>query len=216
METDAQQGSIRYCEDFLQPIYTAPWDRRWAYNDARLLGRARETVLKHLQRPNVALAFMRQSANQDGYDHFLAVDAPMTDRGFYSGHGTPYLAPLWLYENGRGANLRPEYLRELLERLGCGPLDQPANAQGAFAYLYGVFWNPEYRRRFAEALRDDFPRVPWPSSVADWNLHAGWGQRLLELHLPAAPARAVLCCIGGATRPRLSSALSGTPKPVVS
>jgi predicted helicase len=82
----------------IRPYLVAPFDRRWIYYDPRVLGRARWAVMRHMLLPNLGLAFMRQSTNAGEYDHFLAVDCLVSDRVFYSRHGAPFLAPLWLHK----------------------------------------------------------------------------------------------------------------------
>ncbi len=87
---------IEFEPDLVQPYLVSPFDRRWIYYDPRLIGRARYSVLRHMLRPNLGLVFMRQSTGRGEYDHFLAVDSLVSDRVFYSRHGAPFLAPLWL------------------------------------------------------------------------------------------------------------------------
>ena len=57
-----------------------------------------------------------------------------------------------------------------------------------FDYIYGVLHCPAYRATFAEFLKIDFPRIPWPASPAEFWDVAGKGGQLRRLHLmePAA------------------------------
>jgi hypothetical protein len=55
-------------------------------------------------------------------------------------------------------------------------------APEVFAYVYGVLQAPAYARRFHEALRVGFPRVPFPAR-ADLFAEVAWrGEELLALH----------------------------------
>src|SRR3546814_9484523 len=38
----------------------------------------------------------------------------------------------------------------------------------AFDYIYGVLHCPAYRKTYAEFLKSDFPRIPWPASPAEF------------------------------------------------
>jgi predicted helicase len=70
-------------------------------------------------------------------------------------------------------------------------------AERRFAYVYGILHSPGYRRRYRDALRGDYPRVPVPRSEALFAAVADAGERLIALHLldgsaaDAAPASGV-------------------------
>jgi predicted helicase len=50
-------------------------------------------------------------------------------------------------------------------------------------YIYAVLHAPTYRRRYAEFLRIDFPRVPFPESADDFETLSGLGWALVQAHL---------------------------------
>ena len=58
--------------------------------------------------------------------------------------------------------------------------------EDVFAYIYGVFHWPEYRERYAEFLKIDFPRVPMPKDRGEFLRFCGTGQELVGLHLMEA------------------------------
>lgn len=183
--------------DLIQPYLVAPFDRRWIYYDPQLLGRARYSVMRQMLRPNIGLVFMRQSTNAGDYNHFLAVDCLVSDRVFYSAHGTPYLAPLWLWDDNeqsdgegsiqggqRTSNVQPGFTLAVARICGTEP-----SPEQLLAYLYGIVFAPAYRREFAAELRVDFPRVPLPRDRDEFQRYLEFGQRLLELHLSAGIER---------------------------
>jgi predicted helicase len=96
-----QRDALPFDDALFQPYLLAPFDRRFVYYDPRVIGRARHAVMRHMLRSNLGLVFMRQSTNSGEYDHFLAVDCLVSDRVFYSRHGAPFLAPLWLEDEDR-------------------------------------------------------------------------------------------------------------------
>ncbi len=57
-----------------------------------------------------------------------------------------------------------------------------------FDYIYGVLYSPAYRETFAEFLKMDFPRIPYPPSQEVFTLISEKGEQLRRLHLmePAA------------------------------
>ena len=61
-----------------------------------------------------------------------------------------------------------------------------AGPEDVFHYIYAVLHSPEYRRRYADFLKSDFPRVPLPGSRALFTDLAALGARLAALHLMEA------------------------------
>jgi very-short-patch-repair endonuclease len=57
-----------------------------------------------------------------------------------------------------------------------------------FHYIYAIFHSPTYRRRYAEFLKIDFPRVPLTANVGLFRALGGLGQQLVGLHLLESPA----------------------------
>ncbi len=75
-------------------------------------------------------------------------------------------------------------MRKLAKHPDHGTPDEVA----VFDYIYGVLHCPAYRATYAEFLKIDFPRIPWPkTSVEFWDVSAK-GHTLRQLHLmdPAA------------------------------
>ena len=52
-----------------------------------------------------------------------------------------------------------------------------------FDWIYAVLHSPGYRRRYAEFLKSDFPRIPTPGSPALFKLLVPLGRQLIALHL---------------------------------
>jgi predicted helicase len=199
-------------EALLRPYLVAPLDVRWIYYEPRLVGRPRWSVMRHMLRPNRALVFMRQSTCEGEYDHFLATDALASDRVFYSTHGAPFLAPLWLYEEAseataadslsRRPNLDRAFADELARRLNLRYVDADGmqrdrdstaiRPEDIFHYAYGVFFDADYRRRFADELRVDFPRLPPVEDPARFRRLRDSGRRLAKLHVAGTASAAAI------------------------
>jgi predicted helicase len=58
--------------------------------------------------------------------------------------------------------------------------DAPITRDAIFHYVYGVLHDPVYREKYAQNLKREFPRIPF---YADFWLWAGWGERLMALHV---------------------------------
>lgn len=61
--------------------------------------------------------------------------------------------------------------------------DQRPSEVKVFDYIYGVLHSPDYRQTFAEFLKIDFPRVPFPPSPEVFRRISQQGEALRRLHL---------------------------------
>jgi predicted helicase len=93
-------------------------------------------------------------------------------------------------ETTRQANLAPEFIHEFSEKLGLtfvpdgeGDLKATFGPEDVFYYTYAVFHAPTYRRRYAEFLKIDFPRLPLTSDRALFAKLVPLGKELVNLHL---------------------------------
>ncbi|MCZ8190574.1 MAG: DNA methyltransferase, partial [Microcystis sp. LE19-338.1B] len=100
--------------------------------------------------------------------------------------------------NGRRPNLAPEFIKELSAKLdlefisdGKGDKKKTFGPEDIFNYIYAVFHSPQYRQRYAEFLKIDFPRVPLTSNQElFWEL-VKKGDRLVQLHLMKATGKEI-------------------------
>ena len=61
-----------------------------------------------------------------------------------------------------------------------------------FGYVYARLHSPLYRARYAAFLKTDFPRVPRPRNLAEFETYAAWGAQLVALHTLDSAAAPVL------------------------
>jgi predicted helicase len=52
--------------------------------------------------------------------------------------------------------------------------------EDVFAYTYAVIQNPDYRKRYEQNLKREFPRIPFYEDFFKW---AKWGKELMDLHI---------------------------------
>jgi len=96
--------------------------------------------------------------------------------------------PLYLYPDEqtldkiRRVNFDPK-LYAKLRKLAKHPDHGTPEELAVFDYIYGVLHCPDYRDTYAEFLKIDFPRIPWPKTPDEfWNVSAN-GTVLRKLHL---------------------------------
>jgi predicted helicase len=58
--------------------------------------------------------------------------------------------------------------------------DKKISKESIFHYVYAVLHHPAYRTKYEINLKREFPRIPFYADFWQW---AGWGQRLMDLHL---------------------------------
>ena len=199
----AAQDDIRAHDDASQhvkPVLYRPFDTRSTYFTGTAGGficRPRTEVMQHmLGGLNVGLITTRQTRDAFGV---LASSSAIGHKSL-AAFDINYLFPLYLYledddvlELGdpvRSPNLAPEYVDAVAARTamrfvpdGQGNLNTEFGPEDIFHYIYAVLHSPHYRRRYADFLRSDFPRIPVPSDHAQFVQLAQFGARLTALHL---------------------------------
>jgi len=99
--------------------------------------------------------------------------------------------PLYLYPDNldktRRVNFDPK-LYNRLRKMAAHPDHGAPDEVQTFDYIYGVLHCPAYRETYAEFLKIDFPRIPWPSGPDEFRDVSAKGGQLRRLHLmdPAA------------------------------
>jgi len=99
-----------------------------------------------------------------------------------------YILPLWVYSDAlthvekRRPNLDPNILSKIQKTV------PDITPESLFDYIYAVLHSPAYRTRYAEFLKSDFPRIPYPSDPKIFHALAEKGAILRGLHLMDSPA----------------------------
>ena len=88
--------------------------------------------------------------------------------------------PLWLYRSDgtRGENLNGGFRAFLDEHY-----EHHYRPEEILGYIYAVLSAPTYRARYAEFLRIDFPRIPFPETRAAFDSLSALGWALIQAHL---------------------------------
>ena len=142
---------------------------------------------------NVALVVSR-AVNDASFAHTFMVDVP-TDKIFLSSKTSTnaYVFPLLFDHEQFGESLRrPNLSRTFLEAL-CEVTGNRFDSQSGLPvdiaahdilyYIYAVLHSPDYRKRYGEFLRREFPRIPIPGGVDLFSTLAELGDELGALHL---------------------------------
>ena len=140
-----------------RPIIYRPLDKRWLYNDQRLVQRPRPQLQSVWGQENYALYGLPNGtgAGPSVWCHGLLPDYHAF-RGSYGG----YAFPVRDNRPGHGPfNLAPALLQGLSTSYGT-----PISAEDTFDAILALLSATSYTFRFAEDIEDVFPHVPFPAS----------------------------------------------------
>jgi len=176
-------------------ILYRPFDKRFTYFDNNILWRWRNKVMKNMMRgKNMGLLVSRSAVGEKTWKEVQVSDI-IVEFGIMStrpGNGTP-IFPLYIYpdkselDQSRRINFDSTiYAR--LQGSSTHPGHGTPNEVNIFDYIYGVLHCPAYRETYAEFLKIDFPRIPWPVTPDEFWIISEQGRLLRELHLMQSDA----------------------------
>ena len=189
-------------ETHITPILYRPFDKRFTYYTGRSSGficRPRWKVMRHmLVNRNIGLCVGRagQVTGSTIWD-VVFVSKYLSDFNLFR-RGGGCLFPLYIYakKNGAGvrqANLNQEFVKEVafttgLEFIsdGKGDFEAAFGPEDVFHYIYALLHSSEYRRRYVDFLKSDFPHIPLTSNRKLFAGLVALGQSLVSLHLMEA------------------------------
>ncbi|MBH9536242.1 type ISP restriction/modification enzyme [Novosphingopyxis sp. YJ-S2-01] len=205
--------TVEQARNELTQISYRPFDNRWTIYNSHVAVHRRERVMSHFYgHQNLGLATARSNKNPFP-DHFFLTDR-ISETKFAESSTQSVNFPLYLYPDERAdqadalapttrtLNLDAKLYAAICKIAGI----DPANTAGpdddfrsptadarpseikVFDYIYGVLHSPDYRETFAEFLKVDFPRIPYPASPELFRHVSEKGEQLRRLHLmePAA------------------------------
>jgi predicted helicase len=170
---------------FTQITYR-PFDERWTYYTGKSTGfqcMPRAEVMKNfLEHENLGLLITRKLDQARNWCDVFAVKKITTNHSLSIKEANT-CCPLWLYDDqgNKSSNLKPAIVAEIKKTASI------ADEQGIFDYIYGVLHWPEYREKYKEFLKTDFPRVPYPKDEKEFERFRSVGEKLRELHLMTSP-----------------------------
>jgi type I restriction-modification system DNA methylase subunit len=166
-------------KSYIQPTQYRPFDYRWIYYDYNLISRPAYKVTPHIiNKENIALITCRNQV----FETVVYISKIITDLRTYSNPGsigTDYVFPLYMYTNNdsKTPNLNTEIVDEIEIIVG------KVKPEDILDYIYAVLHSPNYRKKYKEFLKIDFPRVPYPKDNKSFKKLVKLGTELRLLHL---------------------------------
>lgn len=178
--------------NYIASVTYRPFDSRWTFYTGKSRGflcYPRDDVMRHyISGQNLGLLASKGVKDRDFAHVFLTTH--VSEAIFLSGTtgSNAMNFPLYLYpsdqdlDQTRRVNFDARmYAR--LQQLATDAVRGMPDEVAVFDYLYGVLHRPSYRRTYAEFLKTDFPRIPWPTTSAEFWATADQGGQLRRLHL---------------------------------
>ena len=200
-------------ETNIVPISYRPFDKRFVYYHDDFIERSRGKIMRHLLSNNLSLVVLRQVKAGDTFQHCF-VSNGIVESTLVSNKTSEidYILPLYLYAGSGGLyqvgetgnistpripNLDLNIARDIANAIGAVyypvteyPVkkgDTRLTPEDIFDYIYAVLHSPNYRERYKEFLKIDFPRVPYPKDAKQFETLVQLGRELRELHLLESP-----------------------------
>jgi hypothetical protein len=177
-------------QDLIISLAYRPFDNRWTLytgNTGGIHFFPGHKIMGHFVRhANLGLGYTRKIEGGRSFADALAFDAPITLHSL-SIKEVNSLAPLYLYpepgslDTERRVNFDPKIYAAIRAAAGLSGAD--GDELRVFDYIYGVLHSPDYRATYAQFLKIDFPRIPYPASPEVFAHVADKGGRLRRLHL---------------------------------
>lgn len=190
-------------DSLIQGVVFRPFDERWTVWTSDVCVHRRERATQHMRRANVALLTARRN-RAEHIDHFFVAGAPSEAKAAESSTQS-FLFPLYLYAPPEGARkIKADLFGEIDFFAGKERIENIAPAfrnwidqhyghsfipEEIFGFIYAVLYAPAYRSRYADFLRTNFPRIPFPEKRADFEALSKLGWDLAEVHLMRKPPK---------------------------
>lgn len=159
-----------------------PFDEQTIYYDPSLMARPREKFMRNFPGDtNLGLCLIKICSRDDDCPVF--VTNKITDKTLLSSKDNANVFPLYLYEENFGkVEKRPNFNAEVYDKIAAAVKCKPS-PEDVFDYIYAVLHTPEYRSKYKEFLKVDFPRIPYPKSAAVFDRLVAFGGELRNAHL---------------------------------
>jgi len=179
--------SLGFDENKIQPISYRPFDNRYIYYADYFIERPRKDVMQHLIDNNIGLIASR--INRQASLGYTFITNIIADRHIIDNAGdSTSVFPLYLYSHSNQSNLlenkTPNLNQNLVNILLKNVEDKTkVTTENIFDYVYASLHSPNYRAKFKDFLKSDFPRIPPAIDTKSFWQLAKYGQQLRKLHL---------------------------------
>jgi len=201
-----------------------PFDSRWGYLDSGiqpLFSRPNPELLRQALVPQQSFLITRDSADksEEGTPFFFS--RHIVDYDFISGHARHFPVAIRCEQKRQVTSSSQMTLGLIDEKSDAEEIDSPnvsklairwlqelgnvvslEHVKGLWLHVLAIGYSPAYLEENADGIRQDWPRIPLPSSLEQFRASAALGQCVAELLDTEQPVAGVTA---GALRPELRS-----------
>ncbi|MCX5802148.1 MAG: N-6 DNA methylase, partial [Proteobacteria bacterium] len=193
-------------DSYILPVLYRPFDVQWIFYHDAVVWRTVKKVMRHMMHENIGLITNRQVNGE--FRHALCSNMIINDCTVsLETRERSYSFPLYLYpdtdkketgipnkkrsfgstmmlfeQKGDYSVKKPNISPQLIEQLKARYKRAPAPEE-IFYYIYAILYSNIYRTKYAEFLKIDFPRIPFTGDYKLFGKMAGYGKKLVGLHL---------------------------------
>jgi hypothetical protein len=198
-EVDSKLASAKRAEDNIYSLLYRPFDvRRIFYHEDVIASRSFPTMKHIIAGPNIGFVCSSTWTTPDRFS--VGVSRLMVEMKTGTHDRGTTLFPLYRYESLLGGkaekvhNLTPKFVNEWCSAtgtkfvpIGRGDGEQTTGPEDVLYWLFGLFYSPEYRRRYRAALSRGFPIALLTSNLELVRALTRLGSELVALHLLESP-----------------------------
>ena len=178
--------TVNNWEKSIVRINYRPFDLRWLYYDDFFLERSRKAAMENiLASGNLCLIFTRSISGGKQFNHVFCSNNGVLGRFYPDSACITYFSPLYTYkrvsqfgEYTKQVNINPEFLASLRKSL-----QKEVSPEETFYYIYAVLYSNQYRAKYLDYLKVDFPRIPVVKDLKLFDSLVLIGKQLVDLHL---------------------------------
>jgi predicted helicase len=186
----------------LKQILYRPFDIRYTYYTGNSRGfhcMPRGDTMHHMLEENVGMLISRQ-LDKAGFLPVFISDSLIDSHSITSAVSITSILPLYLYpqkkEKKKNALVQmmmfdseveyktrqPNITQELFDKLKTN-FNKKVKPEEIFYYVYAILYSKTYRKKYAEFLKMDFPRVPFTADYILFQTLGKLGKQVADLHL---------------------------------
>ena len=172
-----------------------PFDTR-QYFDSKLTDGRSEKLRKHEQADNQKFLIGARVRDNNDFSHVF-VSNSIGECVFFGGKCNSYYYPLYIYREAtplspasQTTNFTTDFLNEFGKAISKSHQDEPTLATDqtfssldTMDYIYGVLNDKAYTTKYNQFLKSNYPRVPYPQSIATFIQYKDAGSKLRVIHL---------------------------------
>ena len=187
--TLAQEDIVasKFNPKYFRRVAYRPFDDRIVFYTGQskgLIGQPGKPLAEAIELSGVALGTIRRVEEGDFRHAF--VYALLPDGHSVSSKETTHVFPLFVPQKepgGAPSKNRIENIASDFRTFINSRYEHHFTPEEILGYIYAILYAPTYRTRYAEFLRNDYPRLPFPESMDDFEKLSKLGWAIVQAHL---------------------------------